>query len=131
MITRAPLSAADLSEIWTAALRGRSECFRSLALGWLSHHVRVDSEQSSSDAKNLCDTGPNVQYFEHASAPADSRALADRGRHLAPHGRRRSSAGRFWRERSPRPKSHTDRITTACPSKSGERHGTSYARRSA
>ncbi len=35
MIIRGPLTAADLSEIWTAAQRRRSERLRSLARGWL------------------------------------------------------------------------------------------------
>ena len=48
MISNAPLSAADLSKIWTSAHRDRSEYFCSLVFGWLSRSVKVDSDPSRS-----------------------------------------------------------------------------------
>ena len=61
----ASLSAADLSKIWAASQRHRSEYLRSLVLGWLSRRARGDSELLSSTPETLCGTGLNVQHVEH------------------------------------------------------------------
>jgi hypothetical protein len=70
MISRAPLSVADLSEIWSAAQRRRSEHSCSLVFGWLSRRARVDSDpssstQSSSTPKTLGGVNLYLQHVEH------------------------------------------------------------------